>query len=189
MPIIAASVHVCGLRHLPDVVERTGARHLVSAINGDVFPKTPAGIARNNHLKLDMHDITKRAFDNPRQWPHWPLARDKVRHVGEPVVAVVAETLEQARDAADLVEELLGAASRGVGEFAQERGDDFLCESHEPSGCGGDIGGAAEKDRANAVIRKLGAPEAKVEAYTTLTVALDSSPASKHAAESNPALK
>jgi carbon-monoxide dehydrogenase large subunit len=53
---------------------------------------------------LDMHDITKRAFDNPKQWPHWPLARDKVRHVGEPVLAVVAETLEQARDAADLVD-------------------------------------------------------------------------------------
>ena len=53
---------------------------------------------------LDMHDIDKRAFDNPRQWAHWPLARDEVRHVGEPLAAVIAETLEQARDAADLVE-------------------------------------------------------------------------------------
>ena len=53
---------------------------------------------------LDMHDITKRAFDNPRQWPHWPLARDKARHVGEPVAAVIAETFDQARDAADLVD-------------------------------------------------------------------------------------
>jgi aerobic carbon-monoxide dehydrogenase large subunit len=53
---------------------------------------------------LDMHDINKRAFDSPRQWPHWPLARDKVRHVGEPLAAVIAETLEQARDAADLVQ-------------------------------------------------------------------------------------
>jgi carbon-monoxide dehydrogenase large subunit len=53
---------------------------------------------------LDMHDINKRAFDSPRQWAHWPLARDKVRHVGEPLVAVIAETLAQARDAADLVQ-------------------------------------------------------------------------------------
>jgi len=53
---------------------------------------------------LDLHDIGKRAFDNPRQWPHWPLARDKVRHVGEPLVAVIAETSEQARDAADAVD-------------------------------------------------------------------------------------
>jgi carbon-monoxide dehydrogenase large subunit len=53
---------------------------------------------------LDMHDINKRAFDSPRQWAHWPLARDKVRHVGEPLVAVIAETLAQARDAADLMQ-------------------------------------------------------------------------------------
>ena len=53
---------------------------------------------------LDLHDIGRRAFDNPRQSPHWPLARDKVRHVGEPLVAVVAETSEQARDAAEAVE-------------------------------------------------------------------------------------
>lgn len=53
---------------------------------------------------LDLHDIHKRAFDNPRQWPHWPLARDKARHVGEPLAAVIAETAEQARDAADGVD-------------------------------------------------------------------------------------
>ncbi|HET7362480.1 MAG TPA: xanthine dehydrogenase family protein molybdopterin-binding subunit [Burkholderiales bacterium] len=53
---------------------------------------------------LDLHDIGKRAFDNPRQWPHWPLAREKVRHVGEPLALAVAETHEQARDAADAVD-------------------------------------------------------------------------------------
>ncbi len=36
--------------------------------------------------------------------PRWALARDRVRHVGEPVAAVIAETLEQALDAAELVE-------------------------------------------------------------------------------------
>jgi aerobic carbon-monoxide dehydrogenase large subunit len=35
--------------------------------------------------------------------PRWALARETVRHVGEPVAAVIAETLAQARDAADLV--------------------------------------------------------------------------------------
>ncbi|HET6630688.1 MAG TPA: xanthine dehydrogenase family protein molybdopterin-binding subunit [Woeseiaceae bacterium] len=33
-----------------------------------------------------------------------PLARDRVRYVGEPVAAIVAETLAQARDAAELIE-------------------------------------------------------------------------------------
>ena len=36
--------------------------------------------------------------------PRWALARDRVRHVGEPVAAVLAETLAAAADAAELVE-------------------------------------------------------------------------------------
>ncbi len=40
----------------------------------------------------------------PMFWrPHPGLARDRVRHVGDPVVAVVAGTVAQARDAADQV--------------------------------------------------------------------------------------
>ena len=40
----------------------------------------------------------------PMQEPKHPiLAHGKIRHVGEPVAAVVAETLEQARDAAEAV--------------------------------------------------------------------------------------
>ncbi len=41
----------------------------------------------------------------PMQEPAHPvLAQGKVRHVGEPIAAVVAETLEQARDAAEAIE-------------------------------------------------------------------------------------
>jgi len=36
--------------------------------------------------------------------PHPVLAKDKVRHVGDPVAVVIAETVEQAKDAAELVE-------------------------------------------------------------------------------------
>ncbi len=40
----------------------------------------------------------------PMQEPRHPvLAHGKVRHVGEPIAAVVAETLEQARDAAEAI--------------------------------------------------------------------------------------
>ena len=35
---------------------------------------------------------------------YYPIAVEKVRYVGEPVVAIVAETIEQAKDAAELVE-------------------------------------------------------------------------------------
>jgi predicted protein tyrosine phosphatase len=53
----SASVHVCALRHIPEVLPRIGASHLVSAINADLAPVTPAGFAVERHLKLDMHDI------------------------------------------------------------------------------------------------------------------------------------
>ncbi|MEI6721250.1 MAG: xanthine dehydrogenase family protein molybdopterin-binding subunit [Betaproteobacteria bacterium] len=46
----------------------------------------------------------KRTGGAPMFWKsHLGLAEDRVRHVGDPVVAVVAETLMQARDAAELV--------------------------------------------------------------------------------------
>ena len=42
---------------------------------------------------------------NPMQEPKHPvLAEGKVRHVGDPIAVVVAETLEQARDAAEAIE-------------------------------------------------------------------------------------
>jgi len=43
-------------------------------------------------------------FGNPMKEPRHPvLAEGKVRHVGDPIAAVVAETLEQARDAAEAI--------------------------------------------------------------------------------------
>ncbi|MEM6760118.1 MAG: xanthine dehydrogenase family protein molybdopterin-binding subunit [Pseudomonadota bacterium] len=44
-------------------------------------------------------------FGQPMQEPGHPiLAQGKVRHVGEPIAAVVADSLEQARDAAEAIE-------------------------------------------------------------------------------------
>ena len=46
----------------------------------------------------------KRPDGSPMFWRAHPgLARERVRHVGDPVVAVVAGTLAQAKDAAELV--------------------------------------------------------------------------------------
>jgi carbon-monoxide dehydrogenase large subunit len=39
-----------------------------------------------------------------KQPPHWPLAKDKARYVGDPVAVVVAESRALAKDAAELVE-------------------------------------------------------------------------------------
>src|SRR5262245_19602182 len=56
-----ALVHVCALRHVPAMMEQTGARHLISAIDGDLQPVTPKGLAAERHLRLDMHDVVEAA--------------------------------------------------------------------------------------------------------------------------------
>ncbi len=48
-----------------------------------------------------LQDVRGQPMAEP---PHYALALDKVRHVGEPVAMVIAETLLQAQDAVELVE-------------------------------------------------------------------------------------
>jgi predicted protein tyrosine phosphatase len=55
----SASIHVCALRRVPEMVKHTGARHLISAINAQFIPETPTTIPDNRHLKLDMNDIVE----------------------------------------------------------------------------------------------------------------------------------
>ncbi len=69
------------------------------------------GLAGIEHAAnpVDALDIRTRAFVAMRgarivELPHWPLARERARHVGEPLAAVVAETALAARDAAELIE-------------------------------------------------------------------------------------
>ena len=48
--------------------------------------------------------VTDRHGQPMQEPPHPVLAQGKVRHVGDPIAAVVAESLEQARDAAEAIE-------------------------------------------------------------------------------------
>src|SRR5205823_15112711 len=43
-------------------------------------------------------------FRDLKMPPHWPLAKDKARYVGDPVAVVVAESRALAKDAVELVE-------------------------------------------------------------------------------------
>lgn len=45
-------LHVCPLRDLNEVAQRTGASHVVSVLEGARFPDTPAGIDPRNHFKI-----------------------------------------------------------------------------------------------------------------------------------------
>ena len=46
-------------------------------------------------------DVQVRRRDSAAEIPHYPLASDRARYVGEPLAVVIAETIPQAKDAAD----------------------------------------------------------------------------------------
>jgi predicted protein tyrosine phosphatase len=51
-------IHVCSLARLHDTVRETGARHVVTLIKDVTLVHRPASITAENHLLLDMDDIT-----------------------------------------------------------------------------------------------------------------------------------
>jgi len=51
-------IHVCSLARLHDTVRDTGARHVVTLIKDISLVHRPATIPAENHLLLDMDDIT-----------------------------------------------------------------------------------------------------------------------------------
>jgi predicted protein tyrosine phosphatase len=52
-------IHVCSLARLHETVEDTGARHVVSLIGLEDRLERPANVAPENHLWLQMHDISE----------------------------------------------------------------------------------------------------------------------------------
>jgi carbon-monoxide dehydrogenase large subunit len=74
------------------------------AMPGVLAIYTGEDVARDGLGTMAMRLQRKRPDGSPMfQRPHPGLARGKVRHVGDPVAMVVAETVEQARDAAENV--------------------------------------------------------------------------------------
>ena len=51
-------IHVCSLARLHDTVRETGARHVVTLIKDTSLVHRPASVTPENHLLLDMDDIT-----------------------------------------------------------------------------------------------------------------------------------
>ncbi len=71
----------------------TGADYAADGLGGIAHMPNPA----------DAVDVSQRAFAAVSDLPHWPLAIDRARHVGEAVALVVATSAAAARDAAELV--------------------------------------------------------------------------------------
>ena len=52
-------IHVCSLARLHETVERTGARHVISLINGGTVFTRPSNVDPTNHLFLGLNDIVE----------------------------------------------------------------------------------------------------------------------------------
>jgi aerobic carbon-monoxide dehydrogenase large subunit len=96
---VIRSVDTATAKHVPGVLAvLTAADYRADGHRGISHVPIPA----------DAKDASKPAFvatpESPIfDQPHLPLADDRVRHVGEGVAVVIAETLAQARDAAELI--------------------------------------------------------------------------------------
>ena len=72
---------------------------------GVVAVLTGADMAADNVNGLPCGWLIHNKDGSPmKEPPHWPLARDRVRYVGDQLAVVIAETREQAKDAAELVD-------------------------------------------------------------------------------------
>ena len=58
MPDTAVMI-VCPLHEIEEVVRERGASHLLTLIDPNTIPDTPAAIAADRHLKLGVNDITE----------------------------------------------------------------------------------------------------------------------------------
>ncbi len=52
-------IYVCPLSRLHETVEATGARHIITLINGETAVVRPESVERDNHLFLGFNDIAE----------------------------------------------------------------------------------------------------------------------------------
>lgn len=85
-------------------IDKSAGPGVLAVLDGEDYAADGLGPIQHVPNPLEALDLARRAFDHPVVRPHWPLARGEARHVGEPVVAVIAETQSLAKDAADHVQ-------------------------------------------------------------------------------------
>ena len=101
-----ASVHAHAEIGNIDTSAARAAPGVVDVLTGEDWLADGFGPIPHNMGFSSPPDIVLENRDGSERFvaPHYPLPADRVRHVGEPVAMVVAETYIQARDAAERIE-------------------------------------------------------------------------------------
>jgi CO/xanthine dehydrogenase Mo-binding subunit len=89
-----------------DIKQAAGAPGVLAVLTGADYVADGLGGIAHMPNPADAIDVSQRAFTATGpgaviDLPHWPLASDRTRHVGEPVAVVVATSAAAARDAAE----------------------------------------------------------------------------------------
>jgi carbon-monoxide dehydrogenase large subunit len=81
---------------------------VVAVLTGKDFEADGHGPILHRAIEASPEDFTKPAFDDTDpiaiQFPQWPMPFDKIRHVGEPIAFVIAESIAAAEEGAERVE-------------------------------------------------------------------------------------
>ena len=84
---------------------------VVTVLTGEDFKADGLGPIIHRAIEGSPEDWTKPMFDERDpvaiEFPQWPMPFDKVRHVGEPIALIVANSIEIAQSAGELVEVIL----------------------------------------------------------------------------------
>jgi len=100
------SVHAHAEIRRIDVTAAKAAPGVVDILTGADWIGDDLGPIPHNLGFSSPPDIALQNRDGTDRYaaPHYPLPADRIRHVGQPVAMVIAETFAQAKDAAELVE-------------------------------------------------------------------------------------
>jgi carbon-monoxide dehydrogenase large subunit len=94
-----------GMLHLA-LLRSPYAHARITSVSAEAARQMPGiiDVLTGTDVKDDPGPLTFRSSDELKAVQHYPLAWDKVRHVGDPVAAVLAADRYAARDAADAIE-------------------------------------------------------------------------------------
>lgn len=116
---IARSPHAHAILHRVETTRARGLPGVLAVLTAADYLADGLKPLVHSPFTVSPPDITLANRDGRAVFiaPHYPLARDRVRFVGEGVALVVAETLAIAREATELVEveyEVLTASAEGI---------------------------------------------------------------------------
>jgi carbon-monoxide dehydrogenase large subunit len=109
---------------------------VIAVLTGKDFETDGFGPIIHRAIEGSPEDWTKPMFDDQDpvaiQFPQWPMPFDKVRHVGEPIAFIVAESIAAAEDGSELVEVELEEISPVTNAKQAANSDAPVVSDHAP---------------------------------------------------------